>query len=164
MMILFFTQIPTIWLLHFVLRAIHILASAAMFGAMFYSFTVLHPRAKRFFQQPRDFEEFITFLSNGARWKVLGGLALIAITGALLVLLQPPGPGHLWTAIIFAKSTVLLIAITFFCYVSWHLWPARIFASADELPRVQRLFRLVGLAMVAMITIEFLLAIVAHGI
>lgn len=44
----------------FLIRLAHLLASAALFGAMFYSFTLVHPRARKFFANPADFEKFIT--------------------------------------------------------------------------------------------------------
>jgi len=67
------------------LIAIHILAGSAWFGAMLYSLAVLHPRARKFFTAPSQFEAFITFLAAGARWKVLFGCFVIAATGLALL-------------------------------------------------------------------------------
>jgi hypothetical protein len=74
-----------------VLLAAHVLAGAAWFGAMLYSLVVLHPRAKSFFRNPAQFEDFIATLAAGARWKVLGGCMFIALTGGILLLLREPG-------------------------------------------------------------------------
>jgi hypothetical protein len=70
---LLLTELSSATPLLFAVRLVHVLASAAIFGAMFYSITVIQPRARRYFQSPHDFEEFIAVISNGARWKVLGG-------------------------------------------------------------------------------------------
>jgi uncharacterized membrane protein len=146
------------------LRLVHVLAAAAMFGAMFYSFTVLQPRARRYFQNPKDFEEFITFISNGARWKVLSGFGLIAVSGFALILLRQSDMNRAWTIIIAAKVVVLFLAVAFFCFVSWRLWPARVFATPDEIPRLQRAFRLVGFTMLTLMAVEFVLSIIAHAL
>jgi uncharacterized membrane protein len=146
------------------LRLVHVLAAAAMFGAMFYRFTVLQPRARRYFQNPKDFEEFITFISNGARWKVLSGFGLIAVSGFALILLRQSDMNRAWTIIIAAKVVVLFLAVAFFCFVSWRLWPARVFATPDEIPRLQRAFRLVGFTMLTLMAVEFVLSIIAHAL
>lgn len=146
----------------FLLRLAHILASAAMFGAMFYSFTLIHPRARKFFQNPQDFEEFITFISSGARWKVLGGFALIGSSGLALAILNPADTQQPSHAVLLIKSLLLMVAIAFFCFVSWKLWPQRIFATPEEVPRFQRLFRWVALVMISLVTIEFVISIAGH--
>src|SRR5262245_13452708 len=76
------------WSTHAVLAAIHILAAAAWFGAMFYSLAVLHPRARAFFETPSRLEAFLAFIATGARWKVLCGCFVIAMTGIILVCLR----------------------------------------------------------------------------
>ena len=146
-----------------VIRVIHILASAGLLGAMGYSIAVVQPRARRFFQEARDFEEFTAFISHGVRWKMIGTLGLIALTGALLIICHPHEADHGWIALIAAKIVVLLIATLVFCYASWRLWPARIFASPEEIPGFQRRFRLVGYTMITLVVLEFVLAAVAHG-
>lgn len=145
------------------IRFVHVIASAGLFGAMGYSIGVVQPKARRFFQDARDFEEFTAFISHGARWKMIGTLAVIALTGALLVIFHPHEADHRWLALIAAKMLVLLIATAVFCYASWRLWPARIFASPKEIPKFQQRFRLVGYAMIAMVVLEFVLAAMAHG-
>src|SRR5712664_2783567 len=112
-----------------VLAAAHVLAGAAWFGAMFYSLLVLHPRARSFFSSSRQFEEFIAHVAAGARWKVLGGAAFVAVSGAGLLLLR--GAEHASTgrnACAIAKAVLFAIAVSLFCFTSWVLWPARILA------------------------------------
>jgi len=146
----------------FAVRLLHVLASAAMFGAMFYSITVIQPRARRYFQNPQDLEEFVAFISNGARWKVLSGFGLLGASGLALLIFHHEALNRTGTALMIAKIFILLVAVSFFCFVSWRLWPARIFATPEEIPRFQRIFRRVGFTMIAMMTIEFLLATLAH--
>lgn len=145
------------------IRLVHIIASAGLLGAMGYSIAVVQPRARRFFRDVRDFEEFTAFISHGARWKMLGTLGLISLTGALLIILHPHEADHRWLALIAAKVVILLVATVVFCYASWRLWPARIFASPEEIPAFQRRFRLVGYTMLTMVVLEFILAAVAHA-
>ena len=131
---------------------------------MFYSITVVQPRAKRFFEKPEDFEEFVTFVSNGARWKVLGGYAVIAVTGFALVPFRRGEMSRAWMVLMGAKIVVLVAAVTLFSIVSWRWWPARVFATAEEIPKFQRLFRRVGFAMVTFVAIEFVLSLIAHAL
>ena len=151
-------------ILTFILRAGHILSSSALFGAMFYSIAVLQPRAKRYFDEPRQFEEFIAFVSNGARWKMLAGFALIAMTGFMLMRLRGANNNRIWTGLICAKISVLIVMVCFFSFVSWRLWPAHIFATTEEIPKFQRLFRFVAFTMMTLVTLEFILAFIAHSI
>src|SRR5262249_40953788 len=92
------------------LAVVHVLAGAAWFGAMFYSLFVLHPRGRAFFERPSDFEEFITFVSHGARYAVLGALGVLALTGAGLILVRmPSGPSSGW-ALLAGMKAVLFAA------------------------------------------------------
>src|SRR5688500_12797777 len=133
------------------LAVAHALAGAAWFGAMFYSLTVLHPRATNYFQSDAEFEEFIATVSQGARWKVLPGLPLIGGTGAALLLLalrDSAAPvSRAWVAVIIAKLALFLAALVIFCYASWRLWPRRIFASPEELPSIRAKFRRVAMSL-----------------
>jgi uncharacterized membrane protein len=150
-----------------VLRAIilatHVLAAAAWFGGMAYSFAVLHPRARAFFGSLRQFEEFVAFIAAGARWKVLAGCAVIALTGVMLL----PGHDHapaVWRECLAAKVVLFVIAVAIFCYTSWRLWPARVFAAPAEIPAFQRRFRWIALSLMGIVGLCFLLAsVAAHG-
>jgi uncharacterized membrane protein len=130
------------------LSVIHVLAGAAWFGSMFYSLVVLHPQAHRYFARETEFEAFIATVSQGARWKVLGAMGLIAATGACLVLVRwPQLASPRWLLLVGAKGMLFVAALCLFVHTSWRLWPARLFASPDEVPRFQRAFRRVAIAM-----------------
>lgn len=143
---------------------VHALAGAAWLGAMIYSLFVLQPKAAAFFKSPEDFEEFVAHVANGARWKVLAAFALIAASGAALAALRWRTPvSPLWVAAVAAKTALLLVALAVFVYASWRLWPARIFAAGDEVPRFRRAFARVGLAMIALIGTAFALGVLARA-
>jgi uncharacterized membrane protein len=131
--------------LRWLLAVIHALASAAWFGAMFYSLTTLHPRARRYFREDADLEEFIATVSQGARWKVLLAFAIMAISGIALAFLSN-WSGSDWY-LIAAKSLLWLIALLVFIYGSWRLWPRRIFATTAELPDIRARFRAIAITL-----------------
>lgn len=146
---------------HTILSAIHILTASAWFGAMFYSLTVLHPRARAFFAAPSQLEVFLTFVAAGARWKVLFGCALIAASGLILLWFHG-GSSSTWRACIVAKAILFTIGVSVFAYASWVVWPARVLAAAHEIPAFQRRFRLIAVSLIVFVVLCFLLSIIAH--
>ncbi len=128
---------------------------------MFYSLAVLHPRARAFFATQSQFEAFITFIAAGARWKVLLGCAVIAVTGLILTWLHG-STSFAWQACIGAKALLFTIAVSIFAYASWFAWPARILAAPDEIPAFQRRFRFIAVALIALVVLCFLLSVLAH--
>lgn len=146
------------------LLAAHVLASAAWFGAMFYSFTVLQPRAKAYFRETSRFEDFTAFVAAGARWKVIGGATFIAATGCVLLLARE-SPTSLRCVLIAAKAVLLCLALTIFAYASWWLWPQRLFAAEREAHIYQRRFAAVALSLIVIVALCFVLSILAaHGL
>src|SRR4051812_22590887 len=89
---------------------LHVLAGSAWFGSMFYSLTVLQPRAKTFFATGLEFEEFIAALAAGARWKVLGAFAIVLLSGVALIPFAQPH-SRVWWCLIVTKSLFYLIAL-----------------------------------------------------
>lgn len=145
------------------LSTIHVLAAAAWFGAMLYSLTVLHPRAALFFENDADFEAFVTTVSAGARWKVLAACILIAVSGIALTMMnwRPPALSF-WLVILGLKLALFLIAVGLFSYTSWRLWPARIFATGDEIAKFQREFRIIGWFLLALVGFSMALGVASH--
>lgn len=146
----------------FLLLAVHIVAAAVWLGAMAYSLAVLQPRLRRFFADPVRSEELATFLAAGARWKVIAMIGLLGVTGAGLVAVEGWQHSTGWRLAVLAKVVLLLVAAGFFCWVSWRLWPARVFALPAEVPRWQRRFDAVGAVLIGLVGAEFLLGAVAH--
>ena len=150
-------------LAHASLALLHSLAGAAWFGSMFYSLAVLQPRAKAFFNDDGRFEEFIATISRGARWKVLSAFALVFLSGlAMFLLAYRRAHSTTWTFLIAIKTALFFAALVVFCHASWRLWPARIFATPDEIPAFQRRFKLVGFTMILLVGTDFALGIIAH--
>lgn len=141
----------------------HVLVAAAWFGAMVYSMTVLHPHAGRFFRTHTDFEVFITTISARARWKVLGACCLLAVSGVGLTLTgwRSPAPSP-WLILIAVKSVLFLVALALFSYTSWWLWPARVFATTDEIPRFQRRFRRIAWSLIVLVGLNIALGVAAR--
>jgi uncharacterized membrane protein len=149
--------------LHTLLAIAHALSSAAWFGAMFYSLTVMQPRAKRFFASDAEFEEFVATVAQGARWSVLAAFAFVAITGVGLIVVARPVPvTKAWLVIVALKVALFALALAIFSYASWQLWPRRIFASPAELPRIRQQFRIVGFALLTIAALSFALGILPH--
>jgi hypothetical protein len=155
-------KIVTVQLARWILITAHVLAGAAWFGAMFYSLLVLHPRARSFFSSTSKFEEFITYLAAGARWKVLGGAFFIALTGVGLLFL--PSKEQISTPFytcVYVKAVLFVIAVGLFCFTSWVLWPARVLASQEEVPRFHRLFRIIAITLLLIIGMSMAIGIVS---
>ena len=130
---------------------------------MFYSLTVLQPRAKAFFDDDQQFEEFVAIVSQRARWKVLSAFAVVLLSGlALIPLSHPPSPSCWWLSLIVTKLVLFVAALIVFCYASWWLWPARIFATPEEIPAFQKRFRRVGIAMIVLVGLDLALGVLAH--
>ncbi len=97
-------------------------------------------------------------------------LALCAALGASGIVLAAmeigaaPAPSRLWVALILAKAVVLVVAVGLFAYVSWWLWPARVFAAASELAAVQRRFRSVALLLTGAVAAGVVLGAVADAV
>lgn len=145
------------------LSMIHVLVAAAWFGAMFYSLTVLHPRAALFFRKNEAFEAFITTVSGGARWKVLGAASLTAVSGIGLAIInwRTPVPS-IWLVFVGVKLGLFLMALALFSYISWRLWPARVFATTEEIPLFQRKFRLMAWSLMVLVGLNMALGVAAH--
>ncbi len=126
---------------------VHVLGGGVWIGAMFFSVFVLHPRAERYFQRPADFEDLLFTVVQGARWKVLTGVAAIVASGLALYLPHRAAAGP-WSWLIAAKLALLLLVLALFVQVSWVLWPRRVFATEAELPAIRRRFRRIGTLMI----------------
>lgn len=153
-----------------VLALAHAGATAAWLGGMLYSLVVVQPRIAEFFDDLERREDFVTVLAAGARWKVLGLAAVLALSGAGLAAIEvaeAEGPSVAWTALIVAKVALLAAATGLFAYVSWRLWPARLLAhmsGSPELPRIQQRFRAIAVGLTALVAAGLAAGVVADAI
>lgn len=124
-----------------VLEAMHTAALASWFGCMVYSvmFVQKHPMRAR---EPRIWENFVTEMVHGVRWIVMGTMAVIFPTWIALIVLHAASQGAdaLWLSLVVAKSLVLIGVVLLFTYLSYHLWPLRIFALPEEIPSLDKRF------------------------
>lgn len=127
---------------------------------MLYSLFVVQPRAAATLDDP---EPLSVALAAGARWKVVAMCALLAASGAGLILAED-GPPAAWTVLAAIKAALLIAALALFAHVSWRMWPARLFALPAELPAHRRHFRAMALGLTAIVGVAFVLGTVADGI
>lgn len=142
---------------------VHVLAGAAWFGAMVFSFTTFQPRLKRLFDNDEQSEEVITFVAAGARWKVLSAFAVMGLSGSFLLIVEwSQHRSGTWTALMLVKSGAFVIALAVFAHASWTLWPRRVFARDAEVAAVRAAFGRVGITLIAIALIEFAAGILAR--
>jgi Flp pilus assembly protein TadB len=135
-----------------ILLLIHAGVAALWLGSMAYSLFVVQPKLSRIAGgDPVKVEEMHRELAQGNRWPVVGLIATLWITGALLTQKLT-----LWVPV---KGVLLLAATALFWWVSWRAWPRRVFALPEELPALQRRFRRVAIAMFGLVGLAFALGI-----
>ena len=144
----------------FGLILVHLGVGAGWLGGMLYSLFVVQPRVPRVLPDPARAEELYRELGAGNRWRVVGLIAALAVSGLALVYVQS-GHSGLWWAVVAAKVLLLAAASVLFWWVSWRGWPRRVFALPAELPAEQARFRRVALAMAGLVGLAFVLGIAA---
>jgi uncharacterized membrane protein len=142
------------------LTTVHAGTAAVWLGAMLYSLFVVQPRAAATLDDP---EPLSVALAAGARWKVITVCAILAASGAGLIAIEDD-PSTAWSVLVALKTALLIAAIALFARVSWRMWPARLFALPEELPRHRRRFRVAALALTGMVAIAFALGTVAQSV
>ena len=136
---------------------IHAGLAAAWVGGMAYSLFVVQPKLKRYFGPDQEGRETLTaVIASGNRWKVVGLIAAIALSGLVLLLMRPE---HWWIHAV--KGLLLLCATGIFWYVSWRHWPRRVFATAAEVPALQRRLIVLATTMLGLAGLAFALGVVA---
>jgi len=145
------------------LDLVHTLAGAGWFGAMLYSLNVLHPKAREYFNDDRQYEEFMANLAHGARKKMFYAFALMGGTGAAMAALHWK-LDPLWLALLGLKIALFLAALVLFCLVTFWFWPLRVFATDAELPMHHQRFKRIGIAMQMLVGMNMALGIVAHAV
>lgn len=128
-------------------------------GAMGYSLFVVQPKLIRIVGgDVVRLEDAYRELAHGNRWRVVALIATLWATGIGLVLLRPGD----W-ALVAVKAAALAGASALFWWVSWRAWPQRVFALPEELPRLQRNFRRVALAMFSLVALGFAAGVLMRG-
>ena len=147
----------------FIAAAAHVLAAAIWLGAMVYSLAVVQPRSRRFLGDEETREGFAATLASGARYPVLALIAVIAISGgALAAIGGDGGRSEGWWALVAIKGGVLVAALAVFAWVTWRLWPARIFSGPGEREAVRRRFAAAAATLLGLVAIGTLLGVAAR--
>ena len=144
----------------FLVRLLHLGVATLWLGSMAYSLFVVQPRLAKALPDPSRAEDVYRELAAGNRWRVVGLIATLAVSGVALAFLHSGWSTVWWTAV-GLKVAMLLAASVLFWWVSWRGWPARVFALPAELPALQRRFRRVALVMTALVATAFLLGLLA---
>lgn len=138
---------------------IHAGVSAVWLGSMAYSLFNVQPKLGRMVgEDPARVEEAQRVLAHGNRWRVVGLIAALWVSGLLLVALRAPESGLGW-AVVGVKVALLAAATGLFWWVSWRGWPSRVFALPDELPALQGRFRSVAIAMLVLVGASYALGV-----
>ncbi len=135
----------------------HAVLAAAWVGGMAYSLFVVQPKLKRYFGADEEAREAqTTVIASGNRWKVVGLIAAIALTGLPLLLLE----SEHWR-IHAVKGVLLLGASGIFWYVSWRHWPRRVFATTAEQSVLRRQLVVLAGTMLGLTGTAFALGVAA---
>jgi hypothetical protein len=143
-----------------VVTLIHLGVATLWFGSMAYSLFVVQPRLARALGGPVRAEDAYRELAAGNRWRVVGLIAVLALSGAGLAVLHD-GRSAAWWLAVAAKGGLLVAASALFWWVSWRGWPRRVFALPAEIPAEQARFRRVALVMAAFVGTAFVVGVVA---
>ena len=139
---------------------VHLGVATLWLGGMTYSLFVVQPRLGRALADPVRVEDVYRELAAGNRWRVVGLIAVLALTGVGLVLVYD-GRSAVWWLAVAAKLGLLVAASALFWWVSWCGWPRRVFALPAEIPAEQARFRRVALVMAGTVGAAFVLGVVA---
>src|SRR5207249_1370707 len=110
--------------------------------SIFYSIFVLYPRLCRYFDNIAERERFLLALSHGARWHMIAAMSLVGLSGVGLLLMPREQMTDARLVLIGVKTALFIGSAIFFWRISWHWWPARLFALETELPAIHRRFRI----------------------
>ena len=138
-----------------VLALVHLTVAAAWAGSMAYSLVVVQPKVAAFFGADARQEEFLTVLAQGNRWRVIGLIAVLLVSGIGVVVTTSTA-----AVVGFAVAVGLdAVAALAFVEVSWRHWPRRVFALPEEVPGYQRALRIRAQAMLVLVGIAFVIAL-----
>lgn len=145
------------------LHLAHVWAWGLYCGSLIYIYARLMPDVRRWLASDDRFEAFSLTTGHGLRWWIFGALVTAGATGAALVLVRPlPDPGPVWWALIAAKAVLLLATLALYAYVSYVMWPRRVFVALADRPAEQRRFVRTACALMALLVGQLLLGAAAY--
>jgi hypothetical protein len=147
-----------------VLHLLHVWTWALYCGSVTYIYFRLFPDLRRWLASDDRFEEFSLVTGDGLRWWIFGALAAAGVTGGGLVLLRPRAhPSSVWWTFIALKAALFVVTLAVYAYVSYVMWPRRVFVSVTERSAEQRRFFRVALILMACLIGQLVLGALAHA-
>lgn len=143
------------------IAGVHGIGGGVWIGAVAFNLFVLTPRARAWFRESGEHEDFVFTVVQGLRWPVLVGALAVVGTGLWRWRAQAPNGSETWAALMGTKIACAVISLGLFAWVTLRLWPQRTFATPAELPEIRRHFFAIGVAIVASNTIAAALGVLA---
>jgi hypothetical protein len=145
------------------LRLLHLWVWALYCGGLTYIYFSFVPGVRRWLTSDQRDEELALATADGLRWWIFGAILTADATDGGLVLVRAATPAPwLWWAIVGIKTALFLATLALYAYVSYVMWPRRIFAAAEDRPAVRRRFLRVAWLLIALLTSQLLLGAAAH--
>ncbi len=141
----------------------HVWIGAVWLGGVWLSLVNLHRRGPRLFADEAEFERVIAGFTRGNRWLILAAAGGMCLSGALLWALIEARPAG-WSALIIAKVALLCGNVIGMAYVSWIIWPRRLFALPAELPAIRRRQTVVRVCSTVFLAASAALGVAAHAL
>jgi uncharacterized membrane protein len=126
--------------LYITLAVIHVGAAVQFLGSMIYSVFVARPAAERFFaDDPHALNTFQITLAHGGRPKVAATLAVLLLSGIGMLAVDDELDAT-DVAFVVIKSVGYVAIVVAFWYMSFKLWPRRVFALPEDMPPIMKRF------------------------
>jgi|GEM_PF-5810613 len=146
------------------LSILHGLIGACWLGSIFYSATILNPKTPHLLEGDRA-EDFLLKITHGNRRRIIASYCAVLVTGIALLFGKQEHWGNqdwIWINAIKVGFSILYIAV--FSYVSWYVYPWRVFASREELPLYRRKNTQLRWMMFLCVAINFILGVICHHV
>lgn len=148
----------------FLLHLAHVWVWALYFGSLTYIYARLFPDMRRWLASDERFETFSLVTGDRLRWWIFGVLAAAGVTGGGLVLLRPrAGVSGAWWTLVAMKTALWLVTLLVYAYVSYVMWPRRVFVAAADRHAEQRRFLRVAVILIVLQVGQLVLGALAHA-
>ena len=145
------------------LHLIHVWVWALYCGSLIYIYARLFPGVHRWLASEDRFEAFSLVTGDGLRWWIFGALIAAGLTGVGLALLRAGDHGGpLWWTLLAAKAGLWVAMLSVYAYVSYVMWPARVFVATADRPALQRRFIAVARGLAVLALTQLVLGAVLH--
>lgn len=144
-------------------HALHVWTWGIYLGSVTYIYFRLFPDIRQWLESEDRFEEFSLVTGDGLRWWIYGALIAAGVSGVALVVLQPRGSlSSWWWTLIALKAALLLATLAVYTYVSYVMWPRRVFVALADRPAEQQRFFRIALLLMSLLIGQVLLGAAAH--